>query len=226
MVLAPRRDQTWHTFVRNHAKEIWACDFLTQYTALFAVAYVFVIMEIGSRRIVHVSVTTAPTLPWVKQQIREATAWDTTPCFHIHDNDGVFGQFGRPVVVEESGGRRSYRCHLDRWLGEVIGIEGLPIPFGAPNASPHVERFVRTLREEALNHFIFLSPDHVRRVVREYARYYNGARPSQAIHGIPEPYPELRESPPRCGKLVALPVLGGVQHDYRLVAWSDVRLRA
>ena len=58
----------------------------------------------------------------------------------------------------------------------------------------------------------------VRRVVSEYVRYYNGARPSQAIHGIPDPYPELRQSPLRDGKLVGLPVLGGIQHDYRLVA--------
>ncbi|MBU1495155.1 MAG: helix-turn-helix domain-containing protein, partial [Actinobacteria bacterium] len=42
----PRGDQTWRTFVRNHAKELWACDFLTQYTAFFAIAYVFVVMEI------------------------------------------------------------------------------------------------------------------------------------------------------------------------------------
>ena len=97
-------------------------------------------------------------------------------------------------------------------------IEGLPIPYGAPNASPHVEQFYRTLREEALNHFIFLSVDHIRRVVAEYIAYYNRGRPSQAIHGIPDPYPELLQPPPPAGKLVALPVLGGVQHDYRLVA--------
>jgi transposase InsO family protein len=99
-----------------------------------------------------------------------------------------------------------------------MGIEGIPIPWGAPNASPHVERFIRTLREEALNHFIFLTVDHVRRVAAEYIRYYNRGRPSQAIHGIPDPYPELRHPPPPVGKLVALPILGGVQHDYRLVA--------
>ena len=213
----PRGDQTWRTFIRNHAKEVWACDFLTQYTALFAVVYVFVVMEIGSRRIVHVNVTTHPTLPWIKQQIREATAWDTAPRFFIHDNDGIFGQYGgRPTGDRDR--TCSYRCHLDRWLDEVIGVEGIPIPYGAPNASPHVERFVRTLREEALNHFIFLSVDHVRRVVCEYVRYYNGARPSQAIHGIPDPYPELRQPPTRGRRLLALPVLGGVQHDYRLVA--------
>jgi hypothetical protein len=75
----PRGDQTWRTFVRHHATELWACDFLTQYTATFTVAYVFVVMEIASRRIVHGNVTSTPTLAWVKQQIREATPTRATP---------------------------------------------------------------------------------------------------------------------------------------------------
>ncbi len=215
---SPRGNQTWRTFACNHAKELCACDFLIQYTAFFSVVYVFVVMEIGSRRIVHTNVTTNPTLPWVKQQFREATAEDGTLRFLVHDNDGIFGQFGKTLTVEKKSRRRSYRCHLDRWLDEIMGIEGIPIPYCAPNASPHIERFVRTLREEALNHFIFLSADHIRRVVAEYIRYYNRARPSQAIHGIPDPYPELRRPPSRRGKLIALPILGGVLHDYRLVA--------
>ena len=37
-----------------------------------------------------------------------------------------------------------------------------------------------------------------------------------ATHAIPDPYPELTISPPARGKLVALPVFGGIQHDYRL----------
>ena len=215
---SPRGNQTWRTFIQNHAKEVWACDFLTQYTAFFNVAYVLVIMEIGSRRIVHVNVTANPTLAWVKQQIREATAEQQPPRFLVHDNDGIFGQFGKSLKVARDGRKRSYRSHLDLWLDEVMGIEGLPIPYGAPSASPHTERFMRTLREDALDHFIFLNPDHIRRVVAEYVRYYNRARPSQAIHGIPDPYPELTQPPPAAGTLVALPVLGGVQHDYRLVA--------
>ncbi len=214
----PRKTQTWRTFIRNHSKEVWACDFLTQYTAFFAVVQVFVIMEVGSRRIVHVNITTNPTLGWVKQQIREATSWDQAPRFLVHDNDGIFGQYGRSVTVEENGRRRSYRCHLDRWLYRTMGIKGLPIPYAAPNASPYIERFMRTLRHEALDHFIFLSVDHVRRVVTEFIQYYNRARPSQAIHGIPDPYPELMQPPPATGTLMALPVLGGVQHGYRLAA--------
>jgi putative transposase len=111
---SPRGDKTWRTFVRNHAQELWTCDFLTQYTALFAVVYVFVIMEIDSRRIAHVNVTTNPTLSWVKQQLRDATSEDVAPRFLVHDNDAIFGQLGRSMSVEKTGRRRSYRCHLDR----------------------------------------------------------------------------------------------------------------
>ena len=99
-----------------------------------------------------------------------------------------------------------------------MGIEGIPIPYGAPNANPHVERFHRTLRQEALDHFIFVSERHVLRVCREYVRYYNGARPSQAVDAIPSPYPELQRPPPKTGKLIALPVLSGIAHDYRRAA--------
>ena len=56
------------------------------------------------------------------------------------------------------------------------------------------------------------------KVCREYVDFHNRARPSQALHAIPDPYPELTKPPPTTGKLIALPVLGGVQHDYRLAA--------
>lgn len=58
----PRGGQTSRTFIKNHANQIFAVDFLTQHTALFAVVYVFVIMEIASRRIVLINATTSPGL--------------------------------------------------------------------------------------------------------------------------------------------------------------------
>jgi transposase InsO family protein len=196
--------------------QIYACDFLTQYTAFFTVVYVFVVTEIASRQIVIINVTTSPSLAWVKQQIREITPWGNVPRFLIHDNDGIFGQYRDGKQRGEKCLR--YRCHLDLWLREVMGIQGIPIPYGAPNANPYVERFNRSLRDEALNHFIFLSARHVLQVCREYVNYYNGARPSQALHAIPDPYPELKSPPSQTGNLIALPVLGGVQHDYRRAA--------
>ena len=95
------------TFISNHAKEVWACDFLTQHTAFYAVDYVFVIMEIGSRRVVHVNVTTNPTLLCVKQEIREATALGKTPRFLVHDNDVLTGPTAHKA-------RPPYAMHADR----------------------------------------------------------------------------------------------------------------
>jgi hypothetical protein len=65
----PRVGQTWKTFVKNHAKQIYSCDFLTRYTALFTVVHVFVVMEVATRKIMHINVTTSPSLEWVTQQV-------------------------------------------------------------------------------------------------------------------------------------------------------------
>ena len=105
----PRDDgQKWRTFIKNHSHELFACDFMAQYTALFTTVYVFVVMEIGTRRIVRCNGTESPTPDWVEIQIRNIAAFDRKPRFLLHDNDGVFGQFGRR--------RDGFRCHLDRWL--------------------------------------------------------------------------------------------------------------
>ena len=68
----------------------------------------------------------------MKQQIREATAFGVQPRILIHDNDGIYGQFGKD--------RRShlgYRSHLDYWLKETLGIRGIPITPGCPQETPH-----------------------------------------------------------------------------------------
>ena len=64
---APRggaRSQLWSTFVRNHASAVLACDFLVAITATFRVLYVFVVLEVGTRRIRHWNVTDHPTVEW------------------------------------------------------------------------------------------------------------------------------------------------------------------
>jgi hypothetical protein len=211
---------TWRTFLAGHANELWTMDLTTQPLWDYSVRYVLVFMELRSRRVVHVAVTASPTLAWLKQRIREATPFGSGPRFLVHDNDGIFGQFGRRRPARSG---KSYRSALDLWLGEVLGIKGVPIPYGAPNAAAHIERFMGSLRRECLNHFIFLSEDHVRRTVAAYIAYYNGGRPHQGIDGIPEFGPGCpRATPQETGegpsKTVARPVLGGLHHDYRIAA--------
>jgi putative transposase len=58
----PISSQRWQTFVRNHAKMIVACDFCMVLTATFRLLYVIVVMELATRRIVHVNVTAHPTV--------------------------------------------------------------------------------------------------------------------------------------------------------------------
>ncbi len=170
-------------------------------------------MEVATRRIALINTTKSPSLEWVKGQIREVKAFGMGPRVLVHDNDGIFGLFGmkRPD--------RPYRCHFDQWLCEVVSIRGVPTPYRAPNANAHVERFNLTLRREALDHFIFLREGHVRRVCLEFVEFYNRARPSQAAGRIPDPYPELAApSTKAAARVVAFPVLGGLQRDYRIAA--------
>src|SRR5207248_5746536 len=84
--------QTWKTFLRNHAAEIWACDFLQVTDLFFRPLFAFFIIELKSRKVIHVNVTRSPTDPWVAQQLREATPYGQTPTYLIRDNDRKFGQ--------------------------------------------------------------------------------------------------------------------------------------
>ena len=52
--------QRWATFVRNHADAIVACDFLVAVTTRFQILYVFLILELGWRRILDFNVTAHP----------------------------------------------------------------------------------------------------------------------------------------------------------------------
>jgi len=48
------------------------------------------------------------------------------------------------------------------------------------------QRIRGSLGWECLNHFIFLSEDHLRRTLAAYIACYNEDRPHQGIEGIPE----------------------------------------
>ena len=77
--------QAWSTFVRNHARSVLACDFFGVVTATFRVGYVFVVLEVGTRRIVHWNVTEHPTTAWTVPQFREVMSADAPYRFVIHD---------------------------------------------------------------------------------------------------------------------------------------------
>ena len=73
--------------------EIVAIDFFTVPTATFRVLYVFVILSLDRRRIVHFNVTDSPTAEWTSLQLTQAFPFDTAPRFLIRDRDGIYGRF-------------------------------------------------------------------------------------------------------------------------------------
>jgi putative transposase len=94
--------QTWTTFLKNHIQDIWACDFTVVNDWLFRPWYIFVVMELKSRRIIHTAVTRSPTDEWTAQQPQEATHWGKKPKYLIRDRDKKYGpQFSRVAIISE-----------------------------------------------------------------------------------------------------------------------------
>src|SRR6186997_747980 len=85
-----RSTQSWTTFLRNHAGAVLACDFFIVVTATFQRLYVFVILDIGTRRVVHWSLTDHPTAEWTVQQFRNGLPLDGAYRFLVHDRDAIF----------------------------------------------------------------------------------------------------------------------------------------
>ncbi|MBU0606783.1 MAG: integrase core domain-containing protein, partial [Armatimonadetes bacterium] len=195
-----QRGQTWNTFLENHADEIWACDFLQLYDVLFRPIFAFFIVKHGTREVVHVGVTRTPSDRWAAQQLREATPYGEGPRFLIRDNDGKYGQHFAAVAAGS-------------------GIEVVRIPPRSPDLNPICERFLGSVRRECLDHLVIPNEAHLRRVLEEYThRYFNKARPHQGL-GQRIPGPDDVGQPSKAnGKVVALPVLGGLHHDYRRAA--------
>lgn len=197
----PRKPgQTWATFVRNHAHQTWACDFLHVTDLLFRPLFAFFIVELGSRRVVHVGVTRTPTDAWVTQQLREATPYDERPTYLVCDHDSKYGpRFTELAVASE--------------------IEVLRTPVHAPRANAIIERFLGSVRRECLDHLLILTEAQLRRVLRQYAAHFNRGRPHQGLGQrllCPAQPPVFAGRAGR--RIVALPVLRGLHHEYRSVA--------
>src|SRR6266568_2541639 len=64
--------QTWSTFIKNHAQDIWSCDFIQSYDLLFRPVFLFFVVHLASRRVVHMAATRNPSQDRTAQQIRNA----------------------------------------------------------------------------------------------------------------------------------------------------------
>jgi transposase InsO family protein len=167
-------------------------------TPRFRPIFALLIVDLGSRSVVNVGVTRNPDTTWVAQQLRNATPCGTAPRFLIRDNDNRFG------------------LDFDR-AATAVDVRVLCTAARAPKMNSYCERFLGSARRDCLDHALILGERHLDRVLREYCfRYFNPARSHQGIgQFVPNGF---ASSATGQGEVVAVPLLGGLHHDYRRAA--------
>jgi transposase InsO family protein len=134
-----------------------ATDFFTVHTATFRTVYVFLVLSLERRKIVHVNVTSRPSADWTSLQLVQAFPFESAPRFLIRDRDAIYGQ-----QVSD--------------MRKAMGIEQIVTAPRSPWQNGFCERVIGTIRRECLDHVIVLNEWHLRRVLKEYLAYYHRSR--------------------------------------------------
>src|SRR6266853_4931442 len=185
--------QSWRTFLQNHAGGIAAMDFFVVPTVTARLLYVLVVLNHERRKIVHFNITVSPTAAWTAQQIINAFPYDIAPEYLLRDRDSIYGS----IFVQRV---------------ESMGIGQKVISPRSPWQSPYVERLVGSIRRECLDRVIVFNERQLRRILECYFQYYHNLRPHRSLdHDSPVPRPVQL---PDCGKVIELPLVGGLHHHY------------
>lgn len=185
--------QRWATFLHNHLHETLAIDFAVVPTVTYGIVYVFFLLSLQRRRVLHFNVTQHPTAAWTAQQVVEACPFDLPGRYLIRDNDKIYGTYFQDRV-------------------DGVGLEQIRTAFRSPWQNGFAERWIGSLRRDCLDHVIAINERQLRRVVRSYVDYYHEDRTHLGLEkDTPGERPiESREM----GEVVAIPRVGGLHHRY------------
>jgi transposase InsO family protein len=182
-----KKSLSWKKFLQMQAKSIYAMDFIVVDTIFKQRLFVYFIIAHQTREIIRFAITENPTKEFVKQQLIEFEQGQHKFVYMIHDNAASF--------------------NLDF---ESYGIESIRMSFRAPNMNSIAERFVGSVRREALDYFMLLSKGQLIKIMTEYIGYYNTQRPHQ---GLEQEIPRGRP-PQGVGAIQKVSVLSGLHHHY------------
>jgi len=164
-------------------------------------------MHHGSRRLLHLNVTTHPTVAWTLQQLRETMGVGDAYRYLLHDRDSIFS------------------IYLDHSIA-ALGLRVLKSPPRSPKTNAICERLIGTIRRECLDWIIPMSEDHLRKTLKSCSKHYNQGRPHMSLGpGIPDPpiasvASVLQGTRHRVGvplRVNVKSVLGGLHHEYALL---------
>jgi transposase InsO family protein len=202
---APDRctDTTWRQFLRTQASTMLACDFFHVDCAVtLNRIYVFFVLEVGTRSVHLLGMTTNPDGAWTTQQVRNL----------VMDLGERVSQF-RFLIRDRAG---QFTASFDAVLADV-GIRVIRIPPRCPRANCFAERFVRTLRTELTDRMLIVNQRHLREVLATYIRHYNGRRPHRARRLRP-PQPTHPVADINLQRIKRRPILGGLINEYERAA--------
>jgi len=194
----------WDRFLKRHASTLWSCDFFTKkvltpsglkrYTTL-------VFMHIESRRVIVTKSTRHPTSDWM---CRVAECFPMMvkqlglqpPTILVRDNDVLYSREFNEVLLRE-------------------GMKPYPLPIKAPLMNAHIERWIKSLKTECLDHFIPVGGKHLDFLISEYVEHYHYERPHQGIGNRPI----MNDgSPTTVGEIRCDTRLGGLLRHYHRAA--------
>jgi len=205
---APERKHTttWATFLKAHWDQLAAIDFTTievWTTKGLVTYYLLFAMHLATRRVQFVGCTANPGGPWMLQMARNLT-------------DAIDGFLLPPIRYLLLDRDTKFTAEFQALL-KAAGVEPVLLPPRRPNCNAFLERFFRSLKEEALDRMIFFSEDALRKAAGEFVLYYHTERNHQGLdHRILQPGPEVGRKE---GDVVCSERLGGtLKYYYRQAA--------
>jgi hypothetical protein len=189
---APDRHKTttWKEFMRSHMSVLWATDFFS--TAVWTLGglvtfYVLFLIKLDTREVHLAGVTSHPDEVWMMQMARNLTMdeWGVLKPgqYLMHDRDTKY-------------------CAAFKKLLDDASVKRLPLPPQSPTWNAHAERFIRSVKSEALSRFILFGEKSLCHILSEYMAHYHQERCHQGLgNGIPFPKPQAAndlEGPIQC----------------------------
>jgi putative transposase len=162
-----RGEGTWDDFLTRHAASLWQCDFFSRRvltTKGIRQAFVLAFLNVKTRRVILSPATYKPNAEWIEAQaeafVEQARGAGLPVARLMRDNDSSFS-----TVFDEA---------LRRKHVKIVKTQ-----FRSPNMNAFVERFVQSIQQECLDHFIIFGTQHMDVLCREYLEYYLTERPHQ-----------------------------------------------
>ena len=171
---APERKTTttWKEFIRTHMDVLVATDFFTAEVWTLGglvTYYVLFFIHLGSRKVHVAGVTPHPNEAWMVQVARHVTMeeWGllSPGQYLIHDRDTKF-------------------CAAFQRIIDDAGVERVVLPPRSPHLNAYAERWIRSVKDEALGRLILFGESSLRQVLNEYVDHYHQERNHQGKGNI------------------------------------------